>query len=121
MAQSPDSAFLDGKLALLTSPYRRRVLFAVSERGPLAEDEVAAALFSAGVTDDPDPDVLKLKLVHSHLPKLAKEGYIEWDPATERLRRGPNFDDVAPLLRAFDRPEAKPASESESRSGNEGG
>lgn len=99
MAQSTDSAFLDGKLALLTSPYRRRVLFVVSERGPLAEDEVAAALVAEGVGDD--PDVLKLKLLYSHLPKLAKEGYIEWDPDAERLDRGTNFDDIAPLLRAF--------------------
>lgn len=99
-APGSDPVFLDGTLALLTSPYRRSVLFALSERSPLAETEVATALAASDTLDD-DPDLLRSKLVHSHLPKLAKGGYVDWDIDAERLRRGPNFDDITPSLRTF--------------------
>ncbi|ESP87037.1 DUF7344 domain-containing protein [Candidatus Halobonum tyrrellensis] len=99
-APGSDPVFLDGTLTLLTSPYRRSVLFALSEHSPLAETEVATALAASDTLDD-DADLLRSKLVHSHLPKLAKRGYVDWDIGDERLRRGPNFDDITPLLRTF--------------------
>lgn len=96
-----DSTVLDADLELLTSPYRRRVLLAVSAGGLLAEDEVAAAVFDADTTDDADLDALEQKLVRSHLPRLAADGYIEWDPGAGRLRRGPAFDEIELRLRAL--------------------
>ncbi|WP_458189837.1 DUF7344 domain-containing protein [Haladaptatus sp. NG-WS-4] len=45
---------------------------------------------------------LETQLRHVHLPKLADDGYIEWNPGTETIRRGPNFDDIAPLLTLMD-------------------
>lgn len=97
MSQFRDSAFLDARLEVLTSPYRRRVLRLVSDRGPLDEDELTAAAVGACGRGD-DPDVLRMKLLHSHLPNLAKRGYIEWSPGAEVIRRGPRFDDIEPLL-----------------------
>lgn len=44
---------------------------------------------------DPDQDV---SLYHSHLPKLDKHGFIEWDQDTNVVRPGPNFEDARPLL-----------------------
>lgn len=41
---------------------------------------------------------MKVQLFHSHLPQLNEVGYIEWDPVTETIRRGPNFESIAPLL-----------------------
>lgn len=38
-------------------------------------------------------------LHHVHLPKLAEEEYIEWDPDAKTVSRGPNFVYVEPLLR----------------------
>lgn len=97
MFSSTDSSLLDAELEVLTSPYRRRVLLAVSDRSPLDETTLTAEAFARDDVSD-DPDVLRMKLLHSHLPRLAKRGYIEWDPKAEVVRRGPNFADIEPLL-----------------------
>lgn len=99
MPRPRDAVLLDAELEALTSPYRRRVLLAVSERGAIDEDDAVADAFAAHGTGD-DPDVLRLKLTHIHLPRLADQGYIEWDPDAGVIRRGPDFDDIAALLGA---------------------
>jgi len=35
---------------------------------------------------------------HVHLPKLANYGFIEWDEANHEVSKGPNFDEIRPLL-----------------------
>jgi hypothetical protein len=35
---------------------------------------------------------------HTHLPKLASAGFIEWDPETNTVQQGPRFEDIRPLL-----------------------
>lgn len=52
--------------------------------------------------DDDDLDRLKAELQHNHLPKLAEAGCIDWDAETQTIRRGPNFDEIALLLRLID-------------------
>lgn len=52
--------------------------------------------------DDADLDRLKAELQHIHLPRLAEAGYIDWDAETQTVRRGPNFNEVAPLLQPID-------------------
>jgi hypothetical protein len=47
---------------------------------------------------DADETVLQSELVHSHLPKLEDMGYIEWDRDTGKIRKGPNWNEIAPLL-----------------------
>ncbi|WP_217493337.1 transcriptional regulator [Haladaptatus sp. W1] len=79
-------------LDMLSSPHRRRILLAVLDDNPRDEDE-----FTSDATDD-ELTALKTQLHHVHLPKLADKGYIEWNPDTETIRRGPNFDEIAPLL-----------------------
>lgn len=105
MSQSTDSAFLDGTLVLLTSPYRRRVLSALSDRSPLTEVTAAAAVSASEELDD-DLEVLRLKLTHSHLPKLVKHGYVEWNLDAGVIRRGPKFEEATRLLRSFGDPSA---------------
>lgn len=41
---------------------------------------------------------LKTQLHHTHLPKLADAGYIDWNPDTGAICRGPSIDEIAPLL-----------------------
>jgi|AntRauTorcE11897_2_1112592.scaffolds.fasta_scaffold00383_16 hypothetical protein len=41
----------------------------------------------------------RAQLYHNHLPKLTEAGYVEWNPDTGELSRGPSFDDVEPLVR----------------------
>jgi len=49
-----------------------------------------------GTTDD--LDATQVNLEHVHLPKLADMGFIEWDRESGDLSKGPNWDEIAPLL-----------------------
>jgi hypothetical protein len=78
-------------LAVLAHPYRRRILQLISEHNPRDEEEFAV--------EDDDLELLTTELYRAHLPKLAEAGYVDWDRDTKTIRRGPNFEEVAPLLR----------------------
>lgn len=45
-----------------------------------------------------DSETARLQLKHTHLPKLEKAGYIEWDPTTGEISKGPRFDEIKPFL-----------------------
>lgn len=86
---------LDQVFEILSHPYRRRILTMIDEHNPRDGDE-----FSMAELADPDSDlsVFTRELYHSHLPKLADAGYIEWDRETDVIRRGPRFNEIAPLV-----------------------
>jgi hypothetical protein len=86
---------LDRMFDVLSHPYRRRVLLLVSEANPRGEDEFSPS----DVATDDDAELLTTELFHSHLPKLAESGFIDWDRDTHTIRRGDRFDEIAPLLR----------------------
>jgi hypothetical protein len=48
---------------------------------------------------DGTPTAEKLRLYHTHLPKLESHGVVEWDRENDIVTRGPAFDDVAPSVR----------------------
>lgn len=50
----------------------------------------------SGTLPSPTPT---LSLTHVHLPKLADVGFIEWDRESGDLSKGPNWEEIAPLLR----------------------
>lgn len=87
---------LDRLFDALSHPYRRRILLLVSEHNPRDEDEFSVEDLA---TEDDDLELLTTELYHAHLPKLAESGYIEWDEDSRTIRRGANFDEIAPLLR----------------------
>jgi hypothetical protein len=86
---------LDTIFECLRHPACRRVLRALPSHSPRGEAEVPRS-----EADTTEADDVAIELHHVHLPKLAEAGYIEWDPATATIRRGPNFDEIAPLLDA---------------------
>ena len=45
-----------------------------------------------------DPETIETELRRSHLPALDEAGYIEWDPDTGEISKGPRFDEIVPLL-----------------------
>lgn len=98
MRKQPDPASLDVKFDMLRSSSRRRILLAIANKNPRDEEEFTSDSFTSDDTDGDELSYLK-RLHHVHLPKLADAGYIEWNPDTATIRRGPNFDDIAPLLR----------------------
>jgi hypothetical protein len=51
------------------------------------------------VADDIEPEVLEIELVHNHLPKLEDMGFISWDRTANEISKGPNWEEIAPLLK----------------------
>ena len=47
---------------------------------------------------DKEPDVLQSELVHTHLPALEDNGYISWNRETNEISKGPNWDEIGPLI-----------------------
>lgn len=98
-ADAPDGAFsawtpstdrLDSVMDAL-SKSERRLLLSTLLKTPTTD--------VATVTQRSAEEHTLQHLYHAHLPKLADEAYIEWDHDSESVARGPNFEDVEPLLR----------------------
>lgn len=89
---------LDRTFEVLRHAYRRRVLVSVREHNPVERGTFVEEI----ATEDDDTRTLETSLHHVHLPKLARAGYIEWDPDEGMVRRGPAFDEVAPVLELLD-------------------
>lgn len=91
-----EKATLNELLEVLTHPYRRRILSHLFERNPRDEDEFDPAELAS---IDEDPELLELELHHGHLPRLAESAFVDWDREENLIRRGPRFDEIAPLIR----------------------
>lgn len=87
---------LDRMFDVLKNPYRRRILMLVSGHNRRDEDEFTVEDLA---TEGDNLELLTTELYYAHLPKLTESGYVEWDEGTHTIRRGPNFDEIAPLLR----------------------
>ena len=91
----PDSQAFEA----LANSYRRQLLLALFDANPQDDDDFDPLdLLAEGETTD-DLATTRLKLKHSHLPKLADMGFIEWDYELGELSKGPNWKEIAPLLR----------------------
>lgn len=94
-----DSASFDVMFDALCNSYRRRILFAASDHNLGTEGEFTPDSLGSDDADNVDLERRKTELYHAHLPELGAADYVEWDPETETIRRGPNFEDIAPLVR----------------------
>jgi hypothetical protein len=82
-------------LAVLADRYRRELLLALLIENPQDDDDCDPL----DIIDPPDePEVLEVELFHKHLPKLEQLGYIEWNRETGEIAKGPDWDDVEPVL-----------------------
>lgn len=86
-------------LRVLQAPYRRQLLIAMSNENP-QDDEDRDPLDIVAPEDE--PDVLETELVHNHLPMLEDEGYIKWDKDDNKITKGPNWDEIEPLIELLD-------------------
>jgi len=82
-------------LALLSDPDRRCLLVTLSETSG-DRDESYRPLDLVGQSDAPEQ--LRLELHHVHLPKLEASGLIHWHRDAGTVSRGPDWEEVAPLL-----------------------
>ena len=92
--KAPDLAF-----RALANSHRRQLLLALLERNPQAEVSVSDEIR----LDQSEEEELRSKLYHTHLPRLEQHGYIEWDRKTRTVRKGPNFEEIRPLLELLHR------------------
>lgn len=87
----------ENHLSALADPYRRQLLVALLERSPQDDGDIDP--LNAITYTDTKTETLRTELVHSHLPKLANLGYIDWDRDRGKLNTGSNWDEIVPLLR----------------------
>lgn len=91
----PDTTPLDDLFDILSHGSRRRILFELSTRNPRRQDEFETEDF---VTDDDTLELFRIELYHTHLPRLAESGFIDWNSETGTIIRGPRFGEIEPLL-----------------------
>lgn len=85
----------DGLYDVLSNVHRRHLLFALLEKTP--QTESPSDLDTPPDTETAD-GTTGVEYHHCHLPKLADKGFIEWTPDTDRVERGPRFDDIRSTL-----------------------
>lgn len=87
----------------LAAIQRRKLLVNLLEHNPQSDSTVVIA------DSDTEIDVAERSamMYHTHLPKLADYGLIERDTETHEVMKGPNFDEIKPLLELLDRHENK--------------
>lgn len=98
-------------LDALGHQYRRQLLFELNERRPdealtgyvptlyRFESRRPAAGGVAAKRVDSDVDAADaIEPYHRHLPKLADYGYVSWERESGDVDRGPNWEEIEPLL-----------------------
>lgn len=89
---------LDVSLDALAHVQRRKLLVALTDHNPQDDSPV--------VIDDSEGEVEALERLttmhHVHLPKLVEYGFVEWDEEHNEVSKGPDFDEIRPLLELLD-------------------
>jgi hypothetical protein len=101
----------DQALDALRSRERRRLLVALLDHNPQPTDGTVAVSepFDSVAEVGTDPTHTQASLVHVHLPKLKRMGYITWDREAGQIETGPNWAEIEPLLGLLrNHPEALP-------------
>lgn len=87
-----------GQLGALSHRQQRQVLVAIFHQNPQDDTPVDG--------DDPEPEEEELEalfgLRHYHLPELESKGFIEYDRENHHIIKGPNFEEIEPLVRLID-------------------
>lgn len=81
---------------LLSSSYRRHVIYALQEDGPASVGELADAVVSAGLADVQERVVASL--VHNHLPKLAEFDVVAYDGPNDEVSLDDGIARLEPFL-----------------------
>jgi len=100
----PDSLPLDDRLSLLSSHYRRYLLYGLSQYTTpvsLAVLTDTVTEFEHGTPAEQHRDErLKIytALYHNHLPRLVDAGVVQYDQSEDMVDIGPNAPALVPLL-----------------------
>lgn len=90
------SVLFDDIVVALADIQRQTLLVTLLDHNP--QDDSPAAV------DGSESDILEnlVSMDHIHLPKLAEYGFMVWDQETHEVSKGPNFDEIRPLLELLD-------------------
>jgi predicted transcriptional regulator len=91
---------LDTTLDVLANKYRRRVLVALLDHDP--QSDYDSQILNDITLGAEDLEALMIRMHHSHLPKLEEAGFIEWNQETNTVEKGPQFEEIRPLLRLME-------------------
>ena len=84
----------DDLLDALAHIQRRKLLVALLRHNPQNDESVVI-----DADESADEELQRLVgMTHVHLPKLEAYGFIEWDRDTNEVSKGPNFEEIRPLL-----------------------
>jgi predicted transcriptional regulator len=88
----------DDMVDALAHIQRRKLLIALLEHNPQDDTPMVVA------DSERDTDALErlVSMQQIHLPKLADYGVIEWNKDSHEVMKGPNFDEIRPLLELLD-------------------
>lgn len=80
--------------------YRRVVLSHLVDQNPLDDDDPALLQRASGAptADSTDLERVQVGMQHTHLPKLDAAGYADWDRQSGTIVKGPNWEEIAPML-----------------------
>ncbi len=86
---------IDRILDILRTSHRRQILLLLNEELVETKDDVM-------MRGEGNSDEIELELETNHLPKLEEAGYIEWNRETGEISKGPNFEEIEPLLKLLE-------------------
>ena len=89
---------IDEIMAALADEHRRQLLVMLQEHNP----QDAVQIPEAVQVDSEQLDDLQVELYHNHLPRLEDEGFIEWKRDQHAVVKGPEFDQIEPVLELFE-------------------
>ena len=86
---------LETQFEAVANTHRRRLLVTLYEHNPQRTDEAISKNLQIG---DAEQDELEAQFYHNHLPRLDAAGFITWNQERNEITKGPNFDEIRPLL-----------------------
>jgi len=97
---APLDMMRDATFDALANEHRRNLLVALLEESPQEAAVRASADVDAGALKTRQR--LQTAMYHSHLPKLVDYGFIEWNTDTREIAKGPQFEEIRPVLECID-------------------
>lgn len=94
MNRPTETFVFDDLVGALANIERRRLLVALLDQN---QSKITTAM-TIESSRSMDEDTRFVGLYHVHLPKLADQGFIEWDKRRQEIRRGPQFERIQPVL-----------------------
>lgn len=94
MEEKVENRSFDELLQVLSNFQRRKLLVALLEHNP--QDDSPQVVGES--TEEAGALTRMIQMHHVHLPKLEEYGFIVWNRETNEVSKGPEFEEIRPLL-----------------------